>query len=517
MLKVYRLDLHVHSCLSPCAELDMHPQRLVEGAVAAGLDAVAVCDHNSTENLPACMNAGSRVALHVIPGIEITSEEEVHILGLLPDLKAAERLQAEVYRALPGITSGPPENDRDRRNSSRAASGALLAERAGCEPVDTTQADDLGHASDVLRGKRSVCGSVKDQSGVYPETVPQMPFGLQVIANDCGEVLGFNRHFLSGATQLSVDEVVDRVHEAGGLAIASHADRESFGIIGQLGFIPPELLLDAVEISPNLGLGEGRNRFGGPRQLPVLCSSDAHRPEDIGRSITYMLLKQPSLLEIRRALGRVDGRAVLGGGKPMEDLALHILDIAQNALEAGANRIEIEITEDPVANQLTIQVVDNGKGMDEAEVQAVLDPFFTTRTTRKVGLGLPLLAQAARNADGDLKVCSRPGAGTTVHAHFRLDHIDRAPLGDLRTTLLVLFAGSPEADVVFRHVRGTRDFSFSSRDLAAVLNSTPISSPEGLALFREVFERGEADLKPSEPQAGPSLRSASDRSHGESV
>ena len=99
---MFALDTHVHSCLSPCAELDMHPAGLVAAAVAAGLDAVAVCDHNSAENVGAALRAAHAAGLTVIPGMEITSAEEVHILGLMPSLEAALDLQASVYRALPG-------------------------------------------------------------------------------------------------------------------------------------------------------------------------------------------------------------------------------------------------------------------------------------------------------------------------------------------------------------------------------------------------------------------------------
>ena len=96
------VDTHVHTCLSPCAELDMHPAALVDAAVRAGLDSVAVCDHNSAENAGAVHRAGFSAGLSVIPGMEITSSEEVHILGLLPDLEAAMALQSKVYKSLPG-------------------------------------------------------------------------------------------------------------------------------------------------------------------------------------------------------------------------------------------------------------------------------------------------------------------------------------------------------------------------------------------------------------------------------
>jgi hypothetical protein len=136
-LKVFMVDTHVHTCLSPCAELDMHPAALIHAAVQAGLDSIAVCDHNSVENAAAVQRAGVAAGISVIPGMEITSAEEVHILGLCPDMEAAMALQSKVYRALPG------HNDEN-------------------------------------------------------------VFGMQVIANEFAEVLGFNDHLLAGATTPSM-------------------------------------------------------------------------------------------------------------------------------------------------------------------------------------------------------------------------------------------------------------------------------------------------------------------------
>jgi 3',5'-nucleoside bisphosphate phosphatase len=425
---VFVLDHHVHTCLSPCASLDMHPSSLVQAAVEFGLNGVIVCDHNATENLEATVRAGRARGLSVFPGIEITTEEEVHILGFLPGLAAASRLQDQVYQALPGVNN-----------------------------------PDL--------------------------------FGLQVIANEKAEVVAFNQHLLAGATNLTVDDAVDAIHNQGGLAVAAHVDRESFGMVGQLGLIPPGLPLDALEASQTIALEEARRLYSPDNRWPVMCASDAHYPEQIGSSVSYLLLQELTMQELAKALRQEDRRAVLGGGKPMEDLSLHILDIAQNALEAGASRIEIQLVEDQAGNRLSLDISDNGKGMDPETVKRVLDPFFTTRTTRKVGLGLPLLAQAARAAGGDLEVKSDRGQGTRVHAWFAADHVDRAPLGDLQTTLLVLLSAGEGVDILFRRACGACEFSFSSQDLYRALEGTPLSSAEGLAMFRSIFQAGEAMLK----------------------
>ncbi len=420
------VDTHIHTCLSPCAELDMHPAALVEAAVRAGLDCVAVCDHNSAENAGAVQRAGNSAGMAVIPGMEITSAEEVHILGLLPDLEAAMALQSKIYKALPG------KND-------------------------------------------------------------EKTFGMQVIANEFAEVLGFNEHLLSGATTLSLDSVVAAIHGVDGLAVASHVDREGFGIFGQLGFIPPGLALDALEVSQRMPMPLARATYAPKGEYPILCASDAHDPKDVARAATFLLMEDATLPELRRALAGEGGRSILGGGRPMEDLALHILDIAQNGLEAGADRIEIEILENLREDGLTIRVRDNGRGMDSDTAMKVTDPFFTTRTTRRVGMGLPMMAAAAKAAGGKLTIDSKPGQGTTVTATFRHGHIDRAPLGDLEATLMALFAGQPDKDVFFRHRIGDRVFELDSTDFRTA--EIDLSSPLGLTILREAIRTGESGLR----------------------
>ncbi|MDH3683962.1 MAG: ATP-binding protein [Acidimicrobiia bacterium] len=137
----------------------------------------------------------------------------------------------------------------------------------------------------------------------------------------------------------------------------------------------------------------------------------------------------------------------------MEDLSLHILDILENSVTADATEISVVISEDSTADRLTLEIVDNGNGMDEAMKSKALDPFFTTRTTRRIGLGLPLLAQAARESGGGLELDSERGRGTRVLASFRLSHPDRKPLGDLTATLGAILAGRPELELRFEHRR----------------------------------------------------------------
>ena len=135
----------------------------------------------------------------------------------------------------------------------------------------------------------------------------------------------------------------------------------------------------------------------------------------------------------------------------MEDLSLHILDIVENSIAAGAKNIEIKIIEEQKKDLLTIEIIDDGKGMDEKTLKKVLDPFYTTRNTRKVGLGLPLLAQSAEESGGSIKIESEPRKKTTVKATFGYSHIDRKPLGDVGETLKVLIAGNPDIDFIFEY------------------------------------------------------------------
>ena len=149
----------------------------------------------------------------------------------------------------------------------------------------------------------------------------------------------------------------------------------------------------------------------------------------------------------------------------MEDLSLHILDVAENAINASASLIEVEIEERPSEDLLVIVITDNGEGMDQEELERVLDPFYTTKDGKRVGLGLPFLAEAARQAGGDLVVSSTPGEGTEVKATFTLSNIDLKPLGDITATLQTLVVGHPEVDFKFRYASGDEEVAFDTREI----------------------------------------------------
>jgi len=148
----------------------------------------------------------------------------------------------------------------------------------------------------------------------------------------------------------------------------------------------------------------------------------------------------------------------------MEDLSLHILDIAENSINGAAKTIEIIINEDRDKDLLTIEIKDDGKGMDQKTLKKALDPFFTTRKTRKVGLGLSLLAQAAEQSGGKMELNSIPSVGTTVRATFRMSHPDCKPMGDISETMRMLVAGHPEINFVYEHHKDNSEYRFDTRE-----------------------------------------------------
>jgi len=242
MIRLFKADFHIHTCLSPCTELSMSPKGILTAAKQKGIDILGICDHNSSENSLAIMNAAQKMPIHILPGMEVTSEEEVHVLALFDDIGNALKLQEQVYQNLPG------KNDEET-------------------------------------------------------------FGMQVLVNEKEEVLGFNDKLLIGATTIPLDEVLRLIHSFEGLAIASHINRESYSIIGQLGFIPDNLGLDALEISPSITLEEAKKKY--PYDYPITCSSDAHYPDDIGKSYTSFLLQDGTVTEIKKALKNEDGRKLI--------------------------------------------------------------------------------------------------------------------------------------------------------------------------------------------------------------
>ena len=236
--------MHIHSCLSPCGDWNMSPKRIIRKSSEVGLDLIAVCDHNTVENAEVAILEGKRRGVHVLPGMEICSKEEVHILALFDFMEPALEMQTYVYTNLPG------ENNPD-------------------------------------------------------------VFGFQVVANECDEVLGENPRLLIGATLIGLHAIVQRAHQLGGLCLCCHVDRPAYGIINQLGFIPPNLAIDAVEVSHRVKLADAHKAVPGIEGFPCVTTSDAHYLDDIGKASTVFQLAEPTLAEIRLAFQEKGGRRIL--------------------------------------------------------------------------------------------------------------------------------------------------------------------------------------------------------------
>ncbi len=161
----------------------------------------------------------------------------------------------------------------------------------------------------------------------------------------------------------------------------------------------------------------------------------------------------------------------------MRELSLNILDIAQNSIVAGASLTEIIVEENTAEKTLLIGIYDNGKGMTEEQVRNVQDPFFTTRTTRKVGMGIPLFKMAAEQTGGSFSIKSQPGVGTRVEARFKTDSIDFTPLGDMSSTIATIVCMNEDKDFIYTRVVDDAEFKFSSADIKTVLDGVPLSEP----------------------------------------
>jgi anti-sigma regulatory factor (Ser/Thr protein kinase) len=189
----------------------------------------------------------------------------------------------------------------------------------------------------------------------------------------------------------------------------------------------------------------------------------------------------------------------------MRELALHILDIVENAIEANARHIDLSIVENMNEDRLQIIVQDDGQGMDDERVKRVRDPFFTTRSTRHVGLGIPLFAAAAERCAGELSVQSAEGQGTTVAVTFQHSHIDRAPLGDITGTLMCILLRGERFDLRYTHrmIDGPSDqtFELDSSQLLCELGDIPLSHPTVRRWLSEFVTQGEQGLKENQCQS----------------
>lgn len=240
MLKELRMDLHIHTCLSPCGDISMVPPTIIERALGAGLQGIAICDHNTGANVAAVRAAGAEKGLQVIAGMEVTTAEEIHLLALF-----------------------------DREIGLNAFDELVKAHLSGANDP---------HA-----------------------------FGDQIIVDKHGDPVALEEVLLIGAVDLEIGRIVEEVHRLNGLAIASHVDKQTFSLLSQLGFIPPDLDLDGVELSRHAGTQEQYPL----RDLPVIRCSDAHFPEEIGQADTTFVVQEATVAEIGLALAQKRGRRVV--------------------------------------------------------------------------------------------------------------------------------------------------------------------------------------------------------------
>lgn len=179
----------------------------------------------------------------------------------------------------------------------------------------------------------------------------------------------------------------------------------------------------------------------------------------------------------------------------MRELALHLLDIAENSVAAGARNITISVMEDTRTDRLTMMVGDDGKGMDAETVTRVVDPFVTSRTTRKVGLGIPLLKAAAEACNGSLTIHSEIGKGTRIEVSFQRSHIDRMPLGDLPSTIQSLVVAFPEIHWIFLYQVNDSKFVFTDAEMKQELEGISLTEPPVLAYIRTTLEDGVTNIR----------------------
>lgn len=178
----------------------------------------------------------------------------------------------------------------------------------------------------------------------------------------------------------------------------------------------------------------------------------------------------------------------------MRELSLHILDIAQNSISAQAETLRIAIIEDYNKDLLTIRIKDDGKGMDETTLKKVIDPFYTSRTTRKVGLGIPMFKAAAEQCGGSFEIKSELGVGTEIDAVFQHSHIDRVPLGNMTETIITIIMANTEMDLIYTHDINGHKFTLNTRDIKKTLVDLPINNMDVLMWLKSYIHENLVEI-----------------------
>lgn len=244
-MRTYRTDLHIHTVLSPCGDLEMSPARIVSLAHACGLDIIGITDHNTTKQCEMVWELGKKLGLTVIPGCEMTSREEVHCLGFFPDFDALNEFQIYLDQHLAIIPNNP----------------------------------DL--------------------------------FGYQAVVDEADNILEELPNYLGASLNVSIEEVEQKVHELFGIFIPAHIDRPRNSLFSQLGFFPPELKVDALQISKLADEKAVRAKYKIGSDITLVKFSDAHYLGDLGNVFTNFEMEEPTFGELRKALLRQEGRKCL--------------------------------------------------------------------------------------------------------------------------------------------------------------------------------------------------------------
>jgi PHP family Zn ribbon phosphoesterase len=241
-MKLYRADMHIHTVLSPCGDLDMSPVKIISEAARKGLDIIGITDHNSTRHCSLISRLAAEKGIFVLQGAEVTTKEEVHCLAFFENTDTLGLFQAFLDASLPDILNNP---------------------------------EIFGHQ-------------------------------VQVDENDL--IVYEEKKLLINAISKSLKEVEIYVHKLGGIFIPAHLDRMKNSIYSQLGFLPDNLVADALEISRATAVKEFTASHPETAKFSIVRNSDAHYPEDIGKATTHFQIGEPSFTEIKLALGRINGR-----------------------------------------------------------------------------------------------------------------------------------------------------------------------------------------------------------------
>lgn len=178
----------------------------------------------------------------------------------------------------------------------------------------------------------------------------------------------------------------------------------------------------------------------------------------------------------------------------MREISLHILDLVQNSIEAEATTVTLEIIEDTAKDSMIIRISDNGRGMNKKMRQLVIDPFITTRTTRRIGLGLPLMDMSTKRCGGYLNIDSTPGQGTVIEAMYQHSHLDRPPMGNLVETIKSILVANPVLQFSYHHTVNNRSITVSSREIDDILDGIPLTQPDVLVWLHGYLSDNIANL-----------------------